>query len=400
MIRRLLIAASPGELWAALAEDNEAVALRLVRTDGAPRRGDVFLGRVVALRPELPAALVDIGAVRPAFLGVKEMPREGEAMIVKVTRPARADKAATVTAKLTPEDMAQAKTGSSAAPPILLHRRETALVELFGQFAAMPFDAVVIDDAATFATARPWLAGHRPELEVTLYRDSEPLFDANGVGGVIETAVSPRIALAGGGAITIESTLAATLIDVDGGEESAMAANLASVREIVRQIRLRDIAGPIVVDFIGMTNRGQRARVAAALDAALSDADEVQVLGWTRLGHFEMLRPRRRPSLAEMLFEHEPSGGRRKTSLTVALEALRRLDRETRQAPAVRYRLRVSADVAAVLAGAASGALRNLEARLGRRVVVTADSRPRENFDIEPSGRPDSPRLIGRDEFR
>ena len=158
MTRRLLLAISPGEIWAALTENDELVGLRLVRTYGAARPGDLYLGRVVALRPELPAVLVDIGEGRPAFLSGEDMPRgtrlrEGEAVAVKVLKAARADKAAGLTMKL---DIDEQKIAARGAPPKLLLRRETPLASLLKEFSA---DETVIDDTAALAEAKRHAAG-------------------------------------------------------------------------------------------------------------------------------------------------------------------------------------------------------------------------------------------------
>jgi len=102
--RRLLIAASPGELWAALSDGGALVGLRLLRTGARSRVGEIYLGRIVALQPELPAALVEIGLPRPAFLSAEDAARktgiaglvEGQSVIVQVLKDSRADKAAGV----------------------------------------------------------------------------------------------------------------------------------------------------------------------------------------------------------------------------------------------------------------------------------------------------------------
>ncbi|MGH6988409.1 MAG: ribonuclease E/G [Stellaceae bacterium] len=379
---RLLVQVSPGELWAALTVDEDVEALRLVRTLGAPGRGDLYLGRVVALRPELPAALVDIGAGRPAFLDVAALPREGEAIIVKVVRSARADKAATLTTKLDAADEARAKSTSTGSPPLLLHRRDTALIALLREFGAGAAE-IILDDAAALADARAWLARHRAEATATLHRDTLPLFEAHGIADRVAAALQQRVALPAGGAITIEPTAAAILIDVDGGKAGAMDANLAAVIEIARQIRLRDLAGPIVVDFIGMADRGRRTRLEAAIAASLAEL-EVELLGWTRLGHFELVRPRRRPSLMELLFERPAGGCLIKTPLTVALEAMRQVQRDSHATPAARFILRVPPEVAAALEGEAAAALRELETRLGHRLALHADThQSRERFVVE-----------------
>ncbi|HEY5209351.1 MAG TPA: ribonuclease E/G [Stellaceae bacterium] len=393
MTRRLLLTVSPGEIWAALVEDGAPVALRLARTGGTPRAGDLYLGRVVALRPDLPAVLVDIGAERPGFLNGDDMPaganpREGQAVVVAVRKAARADKAAGLTMNLTAEDVAKALVPADAAPPLLLHRRETALGDLLAALAAPAPDEIVIDDAEALAEARSWLKRREPDFAGALihHRDEAPLFEAHGIAAIVETALAPRAAVPGGGAITIELTQAAVLIDVDGGGAGALAANLAAAGEVARQIRLRDLSGPMIVDFIGMKDRSHRDQVAAILARILGDTD-MNYLGWTRLGHFELVRRRRRPSLTEQLFEHRPDMPPARTALTVALDALRRFERESRGAPGKRLGLAVHPEIAACLDGAAQGARRALEARLGYIIAITAETRPRDNVAIAPISR-------------
>jgi Ribonuclease G/E len=212
-----------------------------------------------------------------------------------------------------------------------------------------------------------------------LHSDPAPLFEAEHVGSAIAAALAPRVALPAGGAITLEATAAATMIDVDGGRGGALAVNLDAAVEIARQTRLRDLAGPIVIDFIGMKEADQRARVAAALKQALGLGPHY--LGWTRLGHFELVVARRRASLTETLFD----GTGQKTPLTVALEALRRIQRESRHAPGKRFALHAHPDVAACLDGAARGARRELEARLGYALKITAEARARDTVAIVPA---------------
>jgi ribonuclease G len=243
-------------------------------------------------------------------------------------------------------------------------------------------DSIAIDDRAGFAAARSWLLRHHPDCAPRL-EIQDGLHDA--MAALIETALEPRVTLACGGVITIETTAAAAMIDVDSGGAAAMAANLEAARAAARQIRLRNIAGPIVIDFIAMTGHGQRERVAAALGRALDgDPAAPELLGWTRLGHFELARKRRHPALEEMLFERAPGGARIETALTVALEALRDLAREAQASPARAPALRVAPEIAAALSdGNARAARVSLEARLGRPITITAEpGRARAAFDI------------------
>ncbi|HKW55263.1 MAG TPA: hypothetical protein VJO12_16350, partial [Stellaceae bacterium] len=139
----LLIAASPGELWAALVEDETLRELRVFRVEaGRGRIGEVILGRVVALKAELPAALVDIGVARPAFLSAEDATpgsgiaalTEGGAITVQVTKEARADKAVGVSTRLRFAgrflDFVPGRPGVNAAKGVPSAERERLLVAL------------------------------------------------------------------------------------------------------------------------------------------------------------------------------------------------------------------------------------------------------------------------------
>src|SRR4029077_16878701 len=148
-------------------------------------------------------------------------------------------------------------------------------------------------------------AGHRPEADWPI--DLDAAFDE---------ALSETLALPGGGSVHFEATRAGMLIDVDTGtpetgspERTGLMANLAAAGTIARQIRLRNLGGGIVVDFVGMDSRPAREKLRAALAEALAPDPAVpQLLGWTRLGHFELVRPRRGRPLGEALLEPRSSG--------------------------------------------------------------------------------------------
>lgn len=465
MSRELLIQCSPGELWAALVEDGDLAGLRALRAGAAARAGEIFLGRVVALKPELPAALVDIGLDRAGFLSAEDIGaktglaalHEGEALIVQVTKEARGDKATGLSTRLrlagrlldlmparpgigahkllgaeegarlvallgaiaAPGEgflLRQAASGAAAAmlrqdaealrarwrkieaesrsaPPRRLEDGASPVVLALEEFVPAAPDAILLDDGAALAEARAWLARHHPDLaeHLSLHRGPAPLFEERGIAADVASVLAPRVALAGGGAITIEETAAATMIDVDMGgaggrgrdaERAILDANLAAATEVARQIRLRGIAGPIVVDFIGMRRREQRERVRETLAAALGP--DVELLGWTRLGHLELVRKRRQAPLAELLFERAAEGGRVKTPLTVALEAVRALARAAAMAPPRAPSLHLHPEVAAALDGPGAAARQELERRLGRPVaVVNEPGRARETFEVQ-----------------
>jgi Rne/Rng family ribonuclease len=279
-------------------------------------------------------------------------------------------------------------------PPARLEAKESPTTQLLAALADPPPDAIVIDDRAAFVQARHWLQQRHPALldGLRAYAGAAPLLEAENAAAAVESALASRIALAGGGALTIEGTAAATMIDVDVGSPdrrgqagaATLAGNLCAADAVARHIRLRGLAGPIVVDFIGMARRGDRGRVLERLTAALARyATEADVLGWTRLGHVELVRPRRHTPLSEVLYEHVPGHGSVKRPLTVALEALRAAQREAAVAAGRRLALYMSPEIVAVLAGEGREARRELEERLGRPLEIVAEpGRPRESFDI------------------
>jgi ribonuclease G len=397
--RTLFIAMSPGEIWAALAEDGALEALRVVRIGAPSQLGAVFLGRIVALRPELPAALVDIGLDRPGFLDARDADKrsgiagltEGQALIVEVIKDARADKAAGLrVVRATGERGAGIEAAARAAkPPVRLEASEPPLAALLTTFLKPPPDHMVIDDRGGFAEARGFLLQRYPELvaRLALHSEATPLFEYAGLAGAIDELLSPRVDLASGGALLIDPTHGATIIDVDSGPAAALATNLEAALALAQQIILRNLAGPIVIDFVGMKKRQDRDKVLAALKSALAaDREKPELLGWTRLGHVELVRRRRGMPLAELLYERASEGHLRKTALTVALEALRAAEREARAGAGRALTLAAHPDIVAVLSeGEGAAARQALEARLGQVLVIEAQpERRRETFDIRP----------------
>jgi Ribonuclease G/E len=388
MRRELVISAGPGEWRAALSEDGVPVELRVERGEGA-ETGSVHLGRVVRLLPALGAVLVDIGWDRPAFLPQSQiLPRgrrldEGERVIVAIRREAQGGKAPQLTIPLTPPAGIADQT-SDLAPPARLYPAPTFAAALAGVLPAI--EQVLVDEPAAVPEIRAAFpdaaVGHLPEVEWPFSLDA-----------AFDEALASRVALPGSGSIHFEATSAAVMIDVDSGtpdggspERTALAANLGAAATIAQHIRRRNLGGGIVIDFVGLNDRGARERVRAALARKLAaDPLQPQILGWTRLGHLELLRPRRTRPLADLLLEPAPGGAFVKTAATVAHEALRALRRAARAEPGRTLCLIVAPEIAAALAGDAAVALRRLEHRLGRTIAIGADgSLGRDRFQLTP----------------
>ena len=310
MKREIAIAVTPGEIWAALSEDGAIVELRLARAGQMSHVGEIHLGRIIGLRPELPAALVDIGLGRPGFLSAEDVvpkggfPKlhEGQELVVTVTKDARAEKAAGLSMKIPDQDVVPPP---GAKPPLRLDAPAPAAAALISPWLDGAVDRIRIDDRGAYAELRHWLMAGCAALVERLQFASEKLYEEAGIGEAVERALSARLGLPGGGALIIEASSLATTIDVDSGKaQSALLANLGAAEALARQIRLRNLSGPIVVGFIGMKGKNGRERVLAALKRALArHAKDCQALGWTRLGHVELVRPRRAPSIAELAGE-------------------------------------------------------------------------------------------------
>ncbi|MGH7048016.1 MAG: ribonuclease E/G [Stellaceae bacterium] len=392
MRRELIIASGPGEWRAALLEDGVAVELRVERGDGY-EAGSIHLGRVRRLLPALGAVWVEIGGERLGFLPQSAiLPRgrrldEGERLIVQIRREAQGGKAVRLTTGLDiPAALAELVTDRAARrdPPARLYPPAGLAAALA---AAMPaVAAIAVGDPAVIPEHRAAF----PDAEIAHQPESQWPVDLD---ALFEEALAPSLALPGGGSVHFSATPAAVMIDVDSGipesgspAQSALAVDLAAARLIARQIRLRQLGGGIVVDFIGLDDRRARERVQAALGRALAaDPAQPQLLGWTRLGHFELVRPRRLQPLAEALLEPDPNGALVKSVPTIAHEGLRALYREDRAQPGRHWRLIVAPEVAAVLAGPAAEARRHLEQRLGRELAVAADPQlDRAQFQIVP----------------
>jgi Ribonuclease G/E len=383
----LLIGAGPGEWRAAWVEAGAAVELYVERGDTAPA-GSIHLGRVVRRTPGLDAVLVDIGSERPGFLPLgdatpEQRLDEGARVIVQVRREAQQDKGARLSTRIAPHEAVRlAESAARREPPAQLDPPPGFAGALALRVPARP-EHILTDDAAILRDLREAF----PESEIAHRTIEDWPLDLD---AAFAAALAPSLALPGGGSIHIAETRAAVLIDVDTGtpdassaERAAFAANLTAAATIARQLRLRQLGGGIVIDFIGLDGRAARDRLRQAMVAALDgDPAEPQVLGWTRLGHLELVRPRRGRPLSEAMLEPAGIG---KSSAALAFEALRLLQREARARPAANWRLVVAPAVEAVLRGPAAAGLRALETRLGRVIAITAEAgRDPAAFDIAP----------------
>jgi ribonuclease G len=381
--RDLVIAVGPGEWRAALVEDREIAELYVERGDRRPA-ASIHLGRVVRIAGSLDSAFVEIGDKQPGLAPLREAAQAGVALdeggrvLVQIRREAQRDKGARLSTRLA---LPPGLDGAALAARAAGHDPPAQLSPALGFATALalavpsPPERIVVDDPAAVAELR----GAFPEAEISPQPSGELPADLD---RAFDRALAPRLDLAGGGRVRFAETHAAIVVDVDTGTplagsapRTALAANLEAARLIAGQARLRNLGGGIVVDFVGLDGRGPRERVRQELEAALAaDPARPQVLGWTRLGHIEIVRPYRSRSLAVAMLDATDAA--ELSAATLAFAALRALAREARARPASDWRIVANPAVAAALHAEAAGGLASLEARLARRIeIAIADDR-------------------------
>jgi ribonuclease E/ribonuclease G len=199
---------------------------------------------------------------------------------------------------------------ASGDRPRLLKGGPSALYRAMFDYGAVGFDHIHAGNRKMFDLIIEWCRKYDPPLanskRLRLFKPDKPsqtLFDIHDVLSELEVLRDKRVELNGGGSIIIENTQAMTVIDVNQGSASnPYAANQEAAIEAARQIRLRNLSGAILIDFIGMDERSQRARILTTMEEAFAnDASNAQVHGFTRLGIIEMTRKRRSGTYSEKM---------------------------------------------------------------------------------------------------
>ena len=284
-------------------------------------------------------------------------------------------------------------------PPAVVHREESLVAKLLRDFLTTDFSSIRIDDRQEFERTSKLIERIMPDLLPRLHHyDKEfPIFDEYGVQAEIDKALRSKVWLKSGGYIVVNHTEALVAIDVNTGryvgkrtgrlEDTIVKTNLEAVKEIVRQIRLRDLGGIIVLDFIDMEERKNRLKVAQAMDQELrrdrSPSKAVQV---SEFGLIVVTRKRVRQSLERQLTEPCPycSGSAViKSTSTICYEILSEMQRVGDAFNGHAITLRVNPDIARALKEEERGILNDLKQVLGRELVVRPDTQlHHEQFDV------------------
>ena len=246
---------------------------------------------------------------------------------------------------------------------------------------------VATDDARVFARLKAAAGALAPELTDRVALESGNLFEDAGVTEQLEAALEPVLPLAGGGSLIIQETAVGTVIDVNSGgvsggtaDETVSRVNEAAVDAVVRQIRLRNLCGRVLVDFLPVRGRRKQDGLLERLRVEIARVGiDAQVCGFTPGGLVEMIRQRRRPPLSAVLAAPCAACGGTgivNSPRTLAMAALRTLISENRARPGARLSIRASRAVAEALGGAAGEARRAAEERLGRVIAIAIDEAP------------------------
>lgn len=471
MKRMLINATQKEELRVALVDGQRLFDLDIESPGHEQKKSNIYKGKITRVEASLEAAFVDYGADRHGFLPLKEISREyfpadyvfngrpnikdiikeGQEVIVQVSKEERGNKGAALTTFISlagsylvlmpnnpraggisrriegderlelkealdcldvPEDVglivrtagvgkspeelqwdlkvllhhweAIKKAAESRPAPFLIHQESDVIVRAIRDYLRRDIGEILIDNKKIFEKARNHIRLVRPDFinRVRLYEGEVPLFSHYQIESQIESAFQREVRLPSGGSIVIDVTEALTAIDINssrstrGGdiEETALNTNLEAADEIARQLRLRDLGGLIVIDFIDMTPvRHQREVENRIREATRQDRARIQFSRISRFGLLEMSRQRLSPSLSEASSHVCPrcqGTGKVRDNESIALSILRLLEEEAIKENTAQVHTIVPVQIASYLLNEKRKAISSIEKRHDVQVVV------------------------------
>ena len=283
--------------------------------------------------------------------------------------------------------------------PSAVYREQSLVAKLLRDLLTEEYQTIRIDSLAEYRKVQQLVERMMPTLlpRVKLYTKDYPIFEEYGVRNEIDKALRSKVWLKSGGYIVINQTEALVAIDVNTGryvgkktgrlEDTIVKTNLEAAREIVRQLRLRDLGGIIVLDFIDMEERKNRLKVFGDLEQALRrDRSPSKAIQVSEFGLIIVTRKRVKQSLERLLTDPCPycSGtGTVKSTATICFDILSELRKVTSELNGHGVLLRVNPEIAKSLQGEEQSVLRDLERTVGRRIHIKADATlHHEQFDV------------------
>ncbi len=487
MSKEIIVNCDTRETRVALLENGKLVELHIEREERVV--GSIFKCKVCNVLPGMDAAFVDIGLERNAFLyvadvipeaidedeegrridrrnlGIKDVLKVGQELLVQVVKGPRGTKGARVSTRISlpgrylvlmPEtenlgvsrriddsrerdrlrriinacrppncgvivrteaegkseqdlrndmemltrmwEQIQEQSARTKAPG-LVHKDLSLIYKTLRDVFGSDVTRVLIDSREEHAKALELVEMMSPRLKsrIQFYDSPEPIFDHFGIETEIDRLLRRKVWLKSGGHLTIDETEALVTIDVNTGKfigstslnETILRTNLDAAAEIARQLRLRDIGGIIVIDFIDMTSAKDRAQVVNALEKAMrSDRTRTKISHISPLGIVEMTRKRTGATISETVGEACPycqGRGRVASAVSISIEAERALKKVASESDSKALLIHVNPVVAFHLIGQRGEVIEEIERRISRKIFVRArEDMHAEKFEITP----------------
>jgi ribonuclease G len=288
----------------------------------------------------------------------------------------------------------------SSRAPAVVYREQSLVAKLLRDLLTDEYQAIRIDNEQEYHRVIDLVKVMLPALapRVKLYTKPFPIFEEYGVQGEIDKALKSKVWLKSGGSIVINQTEALVAIDVNTGryvgkkssgrlEDTIVKTNLEAVKEIVRQIRLRDLGGIIVLDLIDMEDRKNRQKILQAVEQELKkDRSPSKALQVSDFGLVIITRKRVKQSLERVLTEPCPycsGSGVIKSSSTICYEILSEIRKIAPDLNGHRLLIRVNPDIARALKGEENAVLKDLRQSLGREITIKPDLQlHHEQYDV------------------
>jgi ribonuclease E len=301
------------------------------------------------------------------------------------------------------------ETTLSSSAPCLVHQDSDLIKRAIRDVYGKDIEQVLVEGGEGYEAAHTFMKMLMPThaAKVVQYTDPVPLFQRFGVEGQLEAMYQPVVQLRSGGYIVINPTEALVSIDINSGrstrehniEETAYKTNMEAAEEIGRQLRLRDMAGLVVIDFIDMEVSGNNRRVERAMkDALRHDRARIQLGRISSFGLMEMSRQRLRTGVLEASTHICPmcdGSGYVRAIPSAALAALRTLEAEALKGRASEFTLRASVEVAIYVLNRKRAELAELEARYGIGIEVIPDGElMAPNFTLDAAGPPPAKQVV------
>ena len=277
----------------------------------------------------------------------------------------------------------QKKRENSSAPS-LIHNDLTMVLRVIRDILSSQVNRIIIDSKEEYDNIISFITSYMPKekYEITLYEKKEPIFDAYGIEMEIDKILGRKVWLKSGGYIVIDISEALVAIDVNTGryvgkrnlDDTILKTNLEAAKEIAYQLRLRNIGGIIIIDFIDMEREGDREKVYQVLEEAIKkDRQKTNIFKISELGLVEMTRKRTRENMTRILGETCPyceGSGLIKSKTTVCYDIFRQIERTASELGGHNIVVEVNPEIAGLLYEEERGGVEELERKLRKKIAV------------------------------